>query len=87
MKDQLTEWVKGNSVHNIKANECCPDFSCCNNKMSTPKEVRERFAKAIHDGDEKTKMEMLGMFLGQLVNTLRGKKVYVAGLSTPEAIQ
>ena len=62
---QLAQWVAGNSVHNTDDDECCPDFSCCNKDMHTPKEVRERFAKAVHDDDEQTRLEMLGMFLGQ----------------------
>jgi len=28
-EEQLTEWVKGNSIHNKEQDECCPDFSCC----------------------------------------------------------
>ncbi len=80
-KNQLEQWVNGNAIHNTVDDECCPDFACCNKDMKTPKDVRERFAKAIKDNDEATKMEMLGMFLGQSMATM-GKNVYVAGLST-----
>lgn len=79
-KYQLEYWVKGVSVHNEVDDECCPDFSCCNKKMNTPKEVRERFAKA----DERTRTEMLGMFLGKAMETM-DKKVYIAGLETPDS--
>lgn len=79
---QLEYWSKGVSVHNEVDDECCPDFSCCNKKMNTPKEVRERFVKAVNDKDDKTKMEMLGMFLGQAMATM-DKKVYIAGLEVP----
>ena len=82
MTDQLEQWVNGNSVHNTDIDECCPDFSCCNKKMNTPKETRERFAKAVKAKDDKTKTEMLGMFLGKAIETMN-KKVYVAGLETP----
>ena len=61
-EDQLTEWVKGNSIHNQEKDECCPDFSCCTGKIA-PKDVRERFAKAYYKKDEKTQNEMLMMFL------------------------
>jgi len=73
--EQLDEWVKGNPVHNKERDECCPDFSCCNGNMA-PVEERERFAKAYYDGDEKTRHEMLGMFLG---NAFSDKKLYIAG--------
>jgi len=77
--EQLYEWVKGNSIHNDETEECCPDFSCCNKNVSTPKDVRERFAKAYYEGDEETKMQMLGMFLGNAISTMSEKKVYIAG--------
>jgi len=76
---QLEQWVLGNPIH---MEECCPDFSCCNGKIA-PKEVRERFSKAVKENDEKTRMEMLGMFLGKAMQML-GKNVYVAGLEVPE---
>jgi hypothetical protein len=73
--EQLKEWVKGNPLHNHDRDECCPDFSCCNGKISSESE-RRRFAKAVADGDEPLKMEMLMMFLG---NAFSDKNIYVAG--------
>ena len=81
--EQLEEWVNGNSIHNTKDNRCCPDFSCCNKMVVTPKETRERFFNAVKNGDEKVKMEMLGSFLKQAALTL-GKSVYVAGVKENE---
>jgi len=86
VNEQLEQWLKGNSVHNTKIDECCPDFSCCNRKMSTSIEVKERFVKAIKEKDDKTKTEMLGMFLGQAISTM-DKKVYIAGLEVAEREQ
>ncbi len=82
MLEQLEQWLLGKPIHNKKRDECCPDFSCCNGNIS-PKPVRERFCKAIKDDDEKTKMEMLGMFLGKAMQG-HGANVYVAGLEIPE---
>ena len=76
---QLKQWVAGNPVHNPIRDECCPDFSCCNGKIA-PVEQRERFVKAVVEKDEKTQMEMLGMFLG---NAFSDEKIYVAGLEIP----
>lgn len=72
---QMDEWVKGNPIHNKERDECCPDFSCCTGKIA-PREVRVRFAKAVHDGDENTKIQMLIMFLG---NAFADKNIYIAG--------
>ncbi len=83
---QLEQWILGNSIHNKNQDKCCPDFSCCNKKMSTPKNVRERFGKAVRDGDCKTVTEMLGMFLGQAAQTMN-KNIYVAGLEVPKVEQ
>lgn len=75
VSEQLRQWLDGNPVH---AEECCPDFSCCTKNIA-PKEVRERFVKAVKEGDEKTRFEMLGMFLGQAIS-----RAYVAGLEIPD---
>ena len=72
---QLREWVSGNPIHNYDRDECCPDFSCCNGKIA-PETERKRFAKAVADGDEALKIEMLMMFLG---NAFPDKHIYVAG--------
>lgn len=75
---QLTEWVKGNSIHNTVDNECCPDFSCCRPDTLQPKTVRETF-KAVYDkGDERTKMGMLMGFLGNAIaKAYPDKKVHI----------
>lgn len=77
-KRQLDDWVAGTSNHNTVDGECCPDFSCCNDKADTPTDVRERFARAVAEKDEKTKMAMLGGFLGQMLAT-QGIKAHIAG--------
>jgi len=86
VNNQLEQWVAGNPMHNKAKGECCPDFSCCNGSPIAPKPVRERFQKAVQDGDDKTKMEMLGMFLGEAFASAK-KKVYVAGLEIPTVEQ
>ena len=89
--NQLDEWVKGNSIHNDVDNECCPDFSCCNSKISTPIEIRETFRDVNKKAGEEefnpdhhpwddAKMAMLMNFLGGSIATLDiDKKVYIAG--------
>jgi len=73
INEQLQLWVKGDSQHNPDRDECCPDFSCCNEKVSTPLETRQAFV----NGDEKIRTEMLGMFLGNAIQAYlgNGKKV------------
>lgn len=80
-RDQLLMWVEGSYVHDEENDRCCPDFSCCNKKMETDRTTKERFLKAVEENDEKTKTEMLGMFLAQAMGTL-GSNVYVAGLDS-----
>lgn len=61
-KEQLVEWIKGNSLHNGKERkdgECCPDFSCCIPELKWPKEKREKFASA-------TEEEQVQMLAGAL---------------------
>lgn len=77
---QLEAWVDGEAKHNEVDGECCPDFSCCNDDVTTPKETRERFGRAIAEGDEETKMQMLEMFLGGAFATM-GKTVYIAAVA------
>ena len=57
-KEQLIEWVKGNSLH---GHQCCPDFSCCQDHYKAPRELREKFAAA-NDAD---RMKFLSMFLAK----------------------
>lgn len=75
IEKQLDEWVKGNPLHNEERDECCPDFSCCKGNIA-PKDVRERFAKAHYEKDEKTRMKMLMMFLG---GAFSDKNIHIAG--------
>ena len=65
-KEQLDEWVKGNSIHNDEHDECVPDFSCCELNIRTPQHTKERFAKAYKEKDGETMNEMLMMFLSGL---------------------
>ena len=73
-EEQLQFWVDGDSRHGDE--QCCPDFSCCNEKMKTPKEERVAFQQA----DEAGRMEMCMIFLGRAINTMElKKKVHLAG--------
>lgn len=79
MNEQLEKWLNGESVHDHEINECVPDFTCCNGQPISLEPVRQRFCKAVNDGDDKTKFEMLGMFLA---NAMSGVQIYAAGLDT-----
>ncbi len=79
---QLTEWVKGNSVHigDGENGQCCPDFSCCNPLIDTPKEERELFAELYINEKTEEQEKMLMMFLGRSLATIgKDKDVYIAG--------
>ena len=74
---QLTEWVAGRPQHNYavgSGGECCPDFSCCQPELLVDKETREAF----RDASELVRLEMLGMFLGAMLDG-EGKNVHIAG--------
>jgi len=83
-KEQLEKWVKGESVHmfdpqypnDTSYGSCCPDFSCCNKAIVTPKEERELFFE-LYLKDTGEHERMLMMFLGRAFNG--DKKIYVAG--------
>lgn len=75
--EQLNLWVEGESVHDDKLKQCCPDFSCCNKKVSTPKAVKEIFRNAFLKDNQAVVNRMLMEFLS---NALSGKNVYIAGL-------
>ncbi len=77
--EQLALWLKGEDVHNDERDECCPDFSCCDEKNRWPQEIREEFAEAYRAGDEDTALSMLVSGLSQRVATEFGDKVYVSG--------
>lgn len=82
---QLAEWVAGRPWHNplspnpeMEGGECCPDFSCCQPELLAPEDVRQRFVEA----DDKTRHEMLMMFLGAMINKATegtNKRVHLAG--------
>ncbi len=79
--EQIALWVKGESVHNDEAGECCPDFSCCNPKMQdTPQRDKERFQKAKQEGDEKMVGRLLYSWLGLAISRSDSPvKGYLAG--------
>jgi hypothetical protein len=80
LEEQLNRWVTGDSVHNNETDECCPDFSCCNDKMDTPIEVRKRFQQAVLEEDHRTQHEMLMMFLSEALEMMgKSEEVYIAG--------
>ncbi len=79
IKKQLQQWVNGISIHNTDRDECCPDFSCCNDKINTPKKVRKEFQKMYNTGDESLYMPYLFSFLGDTISKETDKKVYLAG--------
>jgi hypothetical protein len=81
-EEQLEQWVNGNPVHDDERDICCPDFSCCTGVLA-PLDVRERFAKAYHEKDDKTMDQMLMMFLGA---ALQGKNAYIAGDEVPDKL-
>ncbi len=82
--EQCRQWVAGRSIHRATVprpdiegdGECCPDFSCCSGQPAVPKEVRELFLQAALENDERQKMRMLAMFLGQAISN---KNIYIAG--------
>ncbi len=78
--EQLQLWVDGESKHNYDRckpeGECCPDFSCCVEKVNTPIEVRKKFQAS----DDKTRLGMLGMFLGGAITLeFPNKEIYISG--------
>jgi hypothetical protein len=80
MNIQLQKWLQGEPIHD---EICCPDFSCCRGiEYIAPVHIRERFCKAVQDGDETAKFEMLGMFLGAAISN-----AYIAGLNTDKKEQ
>ena len=79
--EQLTEWLRGNPIHNTERGECCPDFSCCTPSLLVNQKTRQAFV----DGNEELRKSMLGMFLGSAIAAMGSeKKVYLAGFDDPE---
>lgn len=82
-KEQLAEWVKGNSIHNDERDVCCPDFSCCQHGFMASEEDRKTFAQAVADGNETLQLEYLGHFLSEALALATREGVhscYIAGL-------
>ena len=75
---QLKAWVNGTSTHNKVIDECCPDFSCCEPRIQTPKEERELFAELYINKEYKQYEGMLAMFLGRSMQYMTEKKVYIS---------
>jgi len=71
---QLQNWVDGKSIHNSVDDECCPDFSCCNNVPETPIETRKIF-KATYEQENWEVLESLCFSF--LANTFCDKKVFI----------
>ena len=79
---QLASWVEGVPLHDLKTQECCPDFSCCRAELLAERRTREAF----RNGDDDTRYQMLGMFLGAaLADYAAGDSIYVAGVDDPSA--
>ena len=78
---QVNEWVKGNSLHNPVRDECCPDFSCCEDTKWT-KEERVKFA-GYHYNDDREAVEamLFGQGIGGLLKSADFEKaVHIVGL-------
>lgn len=70
---QLSEWLNGNSLHNHKDNECCPDFSCCKPELLAGESMRERFV----NGSDRTREKMCFKFLSRGLRKMK-HKVYIS---------
>ena len=77
---QLDEWVKGNPIHNDIDDECCPDFSCCNENISD-----ENTRILFKNSDGATRQMMLMGFLGNAIANHTDKKVHIAGTMENQA--
>jgi hypothetical protein len=71
---QLALWVAGNPQHNTFADECCPDFSCCQPELLWPEEKRKAFAEA--NEEYRNHMLMGGI---NAIMVLNDTEAYVAG--------
>lgn len=82
VKQQLELWVAGKSTHNTFADECCPDFSCCEPDKQWPEDQRQLFMRA----SKEVRTQMLFGALGTLVaKAAPDKKVYIAGVDDPSS--
>ena len=75
-EEQLEKWINGESVHNDKRDECCPDFSCCEPELLADRELRERYRRAVAEKDEPTQLNILSIFLSAAFQT---KDLYITG--------
>jgi len=66
-EEQLEKWISGVSLHNDELDECCPDFSCCCEGISTPVEVKKAFRDAYIRGDSEEMERMLWTFLSDAI--------------------
>ena len=74
---QLSEWVKGRSIHNPIRDECTPDFSCCGSEIMD-EDLRIKFSNAHKMGDEKITMRILGMSLSGITSS-ENLNIHIAG--------
>ena len=72
--EQLVEWAKGNNLHNPDRDECCPDFSCCQDFYHAPLAERQIFVAR-----PELRHKMLMMFLSAVMSARYGKAVHVSG--------
>ena len=70
---QLSEWVKGNLIHNTTDGECCPDFSCCRPELLQPKEIRLIFKESNNEQRESMLFSFLSSSLTDNVFICNGK--------------
>jgi len=73
-EEQLDKWVDGINIHNTDRDECCPDFSCCQDKYKATTEERATFRDRPDLRDQ-----MCIIFLAGSLEANYGKKVEVIG--------
>ena len=60
---QLVEWLRGNPQHNVRRDECCPDFSCCSPHLLWPIELRRKFVEASDKDRDSALSEAVGAMI------------------------
>lgn len=65
--NQLTSWALGYSRHSLDG-QCCPDFSCCNDKINLSVEFKVKFLTAFGENDPVT-IIIMQAFIFQMLNT------------------
>lgn len=63
-EDQVNDWVRGASIHNLTRDECTPDFSCCQPDLQTDQVIRTAFKNANEAG---RKVMLIAFLLRKLV--------------------